>query len=150
MLVAAIGSVRRALGRIAFRLGAPALASVPISAVMLSRLQTVGAQQSLEDAASLFIGGRNHNVPVISNGTPIGVVTRDDVAYGIEKSGPTACIAEAPRHDVVTVSPSDTLADVLERLYAMPDAVAVVVDRGTPVGVLTYEHLMAYVERSAA
>lgn len=148
MLVAAVGSARRALGKLAFRLGAPALATVPVSAVMLTKLDTVGAQQSIEDAACLFIAGRNESVPVLEDGAPVAVMTRDDFTSGLERSGPTATIGEQPCHDVVTVSPSDSLAEVLEQLYAAaPDSIAVVVDRGKPVGVLTVENLVDYVER---
>ena len=59
-------------------------------------------------------------------------------------------IGEQACHDVVTVSPSDSLAEVLDQLYAAsPDSIAVVVDRGKPVGVLTVENLVDYVERSS-
>jgi predicted transcriptional regulator len=140
------------LGHVASCLGKPALASVPISAVMLSRLETVDAEQSLEDAAHLFVGGRNEGVPVIEGGTTVGVVTRDDVAIGLERSGPSGRISEAPCHNVVTVSPSDSLAEVLARLYAAsPETLAVVVDDdGIPVGVLTVQRLVAYVEGRSA
>ena len=115
---------------------------------MLSRLDTVGAEQPLEDAAHLFIGGRGaEGVPVIEDGTTIGVVTRDDVAIGLQRSGPGARVSEAPCHNVVTVSPSDSLSEVLDRLYAAsPGTIAVVLDHGTPVGVLSVKHLVAYVE----
>ena len=143
-----VSKARRMIGLLALRLGTPALATIPISAVMLPKLETVGAQQPLADAAHLFIGGRgNQGVPVVADGATIGVVTRDDVAIGLQRSGPAAPVSEAPRHNVVTVAPSDSLADVLEQLYAAsPETVAVVVDNGRPVGVLTVQHLVAYVE----
>jgi len=151
------GFVRRALGQltarairklsgVARKLGVPVLATVPVSAAMLSRLDTVTPQQHLEDVAALFVGGRNAELPVIEDGTPVAVVTRDDVALGLVQNGPHASIAEAPRHDVFTVAPSDSLVDVLEQLRAWPNAVAVVIDHGTPVGLLTFERLNAYVE----
>jgi CBS domain containing-hemolysin-like protein len=52
-------------------------------------------------------------------------------------------------------TPADSLDSVLDRLRQHPDSIALVVDHGLPVGVLTAEHLAAYValhshERSAA
>lgn len=135
----------RKLTTVARRLGSPALATVPVSAAMLTRLPTVKPEQPLEDVAQLFVGGRNAQLAVVEDGHPVGVVTRDDVALGLEQQGPRAPIAVAPKHDVVTVSPSDSLADVLEQLRAAPDRVAVVVDHGEPVGLLTFEKLVAYV-----
>lgn len=135
------------LGR---RLGCSSLAGVPVSAVMLTRLETVTPGQSLEDVAQLFVGGRISGLPLLDHGTPIGVVTRDDVATGLARMGPHASIAEAPRHEVIVVTPSDLLAEVLEQLRASPEAVAIVVDQGTPVGLLTFDALAAYAERARA
>lgn len=138
-------SAMRALSQLARRLGHPAFATVPISAVMLSPLQTVTPDQSLEDVAQFFVGGRCTQLPVVDQGMPVAVVTRDDVAIGLEQKGPHAAVAEAPRHDVVTVAPSDALADVLERLRENPETIAVVIDgTGSPVGVLTFERLVEY------
>jgi CBS domain containing-hemolysin-like protein len=47
---------------------------------------------------------------------------------------------------VVTVSPADSIAEVFGRLRAEPGSVAVVMDHGTLVGVVTYEHLVEYLE----
>jgi CBS domain-containing protein len=147
-LGALVDGAARALGQLGKRLGYPALASVPVSAVMLSRLDAVTPEQSLEDVAQLLVTGRHAQLPVLEDGFPVGVVTRDDVALGLERSGPHSPVGEAPRHDVVTVTPSDSLADVLERLRATPETVAVVVDHGTTVGLLTVDKLVAYVERA--
>ena len=135
------------LSRAARRLGAPALASVPVSAVMLSRLDTVSVEQPLEDAAQLLVAGRRSEVPVVEGTRPVGVVTRDGLAAAVQELGPHAPVAAATRRDVLAVSPSDLLEDVLERLEAEPDAVAVVIDHGAPVGVVTFEQLVEYLEQ---
>lgn len=136
------------LSRMARRLGCPALATVPISAVMLNRLATVSVEQPLEDVAQLLVAGRRAPVPVVDGDRPVGVVTRDDLAAGVQVLGPHAPVADLPRHGVVTVSPADSLEEVLGQLRAAPDAVAVVIDRGAPVGVVTFEHLLAYLEQA--
>ncbi len=138
------GRAIRQLSVVSRRLGYPALATIPVSAAMLSRLDVVTPQQSLEDVAQLFIGGRNSQLPVIEHGLPVAVVTRDDVARGLEIGGPHAAVSEAPQHNVVTVTPSDSLVDVMEQLRLAPDSVAVVVDHGAPVGLLTFDGLAAY------
>ena len=51
------------------------------------------------------------------------------------------------------VSPSDPLDLVLDRLRQSPDAVALVVDHGQPVGLVTPEGLASYIalhQRAAA
>ena len=145
-LGAVVDATMRCLSRVARRLGGPALATVPVSAVMLSRLVTVSAEQPIGDAVQVLVGGRHAQLPVLVDGMPVGVVTRDDLATGLRESGPYAPLAAAPRHDVVMVAPSDSLSDVFHRLQEAPDAVALVVDRGEPVGLLTYDHLVEYIE----
>ncbi|HSN26906.1 MAG TPA: CBS domain-containing protein, partial [Kofleriaceae bacterium] len=128
-----------------------AIAGVPVSAAMLRRLALVTPEQPLQDAATLLLG--QEQLPVIDHGEPVGLITRGDVATALAHAGPNATVGEAPRHDVVTVAPSDPLDLVLDKLRDAPDSVAVVVDHGEPVGLLTAEALAAYValhERRAA
>jgi CBS domain-containing protein len=153
------GLLRRALGRLmsvairklstaARKLGTPVLTTIPVSAAMLTALPVVKSEEALADVAQLFLGGRNHELAVVEDGHPVGVVTRDDVAMGLERRGPDARVGEAPQHDVLTVTPSDSLADVFDQLSASPDSVAIVIDRGEPVGLLTFEKLAAYIEHA--
>jgi stage IV sporulation protein FB len=131
-----------------------AIAGVPVSAAMLRKVAMITPEQPLEDAATLLLG--QEQLPVIDRGEPVGVITRGDLATALAHAGPNATVAMAPRHDVVTVAPADPLDLVLDRLREAPDSVAVVVDHGEPVGLLTAEALAAYVaiherrERAAA
>jgi CBS domain-containing protein len=113
---------------------------------MLRRVDAVTPQQPLEYAAALLLRGGLNQLPVIDHGMPVGVITRSDVASALAHAGPMATVADAPRHRIVTVSPAESLDTVLDRLRAEPDAMALVVDHGLPVGVLTAEALAAYVE----
>jgi CBS domain-containing protein len=122
---------------------------VPVSAAILTRVVAVRPEQTLDEAAQLLVSGRHDLLPVVDRGEPVGVITRQDVAAGLARVGPHGPIAAAPSHHVVTVVPSDSLAHVLERLHEMPDAVAVVIDHGGPVGVLTEATLIAYLDEAA-
>ena len=123
-----------------------ALHDVPVSAAMLRRVDTVRADQPLEDAAELLLRGGQGQLPVFEDGRPVGVLTRGDVAAALRHSTPNTPVAAAPRHEVVSVGPEESLDSVLDRLRQAPDAVAVVIDHGEPVGLLTAESLAAYVE----
>jgi Zn-dependent protease/CBS domain-containing protein len=122
-----------------------AVHGVPVSAAMLRRVEAVTPEQPLEDAASLLLSGGLDQLPVIDQGKPVAVITRSDVATALAYAGPDARVADAPKHEIVTVSPSDPLDVVLDKLREQPDAVALVVDHGQPVGVVTTENLAAYV-----
>jgi CBS domain-containing protein len=103
----------------------------------------VTPEAPLEEAASILLA--QEHVPVIDHGTPVGVITRGDVATALAHAGPNTTVAEAPHHEVVTVAPADPLDSVLDRLRGDPDTVAVVIDQGEPVGLLTANALAAYV-----
>ena len=122
-----------------------AISGVPVSAAMLRRVESVSSEQPLEDAAAMLLRGGLNQLPVIDHGQAVGVITRSDVATALSHAGPDATVGNAPQHTVVTVSPADSLDYVLDRLREHPDSVALVVDHGAPVGVLTAEHLAAYV-----
>ncbi len=136
------------LSRMARRLGYPVLATVPVSAAILDPLETVSIEQPLEDVAQLLVAGSRTEVPVVDGDVPVGVVTRDDLAVAVQLLGPHAPVSELPRRGVLTVSPSDSLQDVLGWLRDDPEAVAVVVDRGAPVGVVRFANLLAYLEQA--
>jgi CBS domain-containing protein len=134
---------------VAHRVGAPTLLSVPVSAAILSRVAVVQSEQSLDEAAQLFVAGRHDLLPVVDHGRPIAAITRRDLADGLERGGPHALVGAAATHHIITVTPNDPLADVLERLHAMPDTIAVVVDQSGPVGLVTEEHLLAYLDSAS-
>ena len=135
-----------ALASLAHRVGAPRFLGVPVSAAILTRMVAVRPEQSLDEVAQILVSGRHDQLPVLDQGKPVAVITRQDIATGLERVGPHATVATAPSHHIVTVTPTDSLAHVLERLHAMPDSVAVVVDHGAAVGLLTTESVMAYLD----
>ena len=137
-----------ALASVAHRVGAPTLVGVPVSAAILTRVVAVRPEQPLDEVAQLFTAGRHDLLPVVDHGETVAVITRQDIAAGLARVGPHAPVAAAPSHHIVTVMPTDSLAHVLERLQETPDAVAVVVDRGRPVGLLTEETLIAYIDQA--
>ncbi len=138
-----------ALLALAQRVGGKTLLGVPVSAAILTRVTAVTPQQPLDEVAQIFVSGRVVHVPVIDHGRAVSVITRGDVAAGLARLGPHGTVSAAPSHHVVSVTPSDSLVDVLARLEAKPDAVAVVIDHHGPVGVLTADAVAAYLHDAA-
>lgn len=137
-----LGSV---LAAIAKRLAGP---SIPISAVILARSSTtsVAPTQPIEDVAQILVATSTAQVPVIDHGVAIGVATRHAVGETLEVAGPHAPVGLVPLGEVVVVEPDTALDDVLEELAAHPGAVALVLDHGAVLGLVTREQLDAYLE----
>jgi predicted transcriptional regulator len=137
-------------GAIAKRLGGP---SIPISAVILARSTPTAAvtpEQSIEDVAQMLVAGRISEMPVIDHGVALGMITRSAVGETLEHDGPHTPVGLVALSDVVVVNPDAALDDVREQLEDHPGAVALVIDHGAPVGMVTREELDAFlVERAA-
>jgi Zn-dependent protease len=122
-----------------------AISDVPVSAAMNRQVDTVTPDEPLAEAARLLIATGQNQLPIVEEGSPVGVLTRGDVAAGITLAGSHGKVAEAPRHEAIAVAPSDPLDQVFDQLVSSPDAVAVVVERGLPVGIVTAEQLATFV-----
>lgn len=137
----------RLFASLAKKLHYPALATIPISAAILSRVAAVNADQTLGDAAQLVARGTGPLPVIDDDGRPVGVVTRGALALALVASGPRGSIAQASSSNVLAVDPSTPAEEVLARLRAWPDAVALVVDRGSPVGMISADELARYLDR---
>lgn len=121
-----------------------ALVSVPVSAAMNRHIDIVSPDESLGEAARLLVSTGQWQLPIVDHGETVGVLTKGDVAEGIRDAGDSASIAQAPHHEAITVGPNDSLEGVFDRLAHEPGAIAVVVDHGTPIGIVTAEQLTTF------
>jgi len=136
------------LAAIAKKLQYPALASVPVSAAMLSRVDAVTLDQTISDVAQQLVAHGVTQLPVIDGDRVLGVVTRDGLAQAHAEAGSRATVAMA-LSEVLQVEPSASANEVLAHLRTHPETVALVVDHGSPVGVLTVDALETYLSRAA-
>jgi Zn-dependent protease/predicted transcriptional regulator len=121
-----------------------AISDVPVSAAMKRQIEVVTPDQPLEQAARLLVATGQSQLPIVEHGEMVGVLTRGDVASGMAAAGADGRVAAAPHHDAVTVTPAEPLAHVFDRLVSSPDAIAVVVDDGVPVGIVTADQLAMF------
>jgi len=89
-------------------------------------------------------------MPVIDQGIAIGVVTRNGLGETLEHEGPHTPVGLVALSDVVVVEPNANLAEVLAELEHHPGAIALVLDQGSPLGMVTREQLDAFIDARAA
>lgn len=121
------------------------LAGIPVREAMRCT-GAIAADAPLGEAACRLVQTGQHELPIVDHGEPIGVLTRTDVAAGINDVGPQAPIARAPHHVAITVAPQAPLDGVVDRLAHAPNAIAVVVENGAVLGVVTPQQLATFVE----
>jgi Zn-dependent protease/predicted transcriptional regulator len=122
-----------------------ALVDVPVSAAMNRHVETISPDRSLEEAAQLMVTRGQEQLAIVVHGEALGVLTRRDVAAGLTQAGADAPVAAAPYHDAISVEPDAALETVFDQLTQMPEAVAVVVDHGVFIGIVSPEQLATFV-----
>lgn len=120
-------------------------AGVPVREAMRCT-GAIAADAPLGEAACRLVQTGQHELPIVDHGEAIGVLTRNDVAAGIKDVGPEAPIAKAPHHEAITVAPYASLDGVVDQLAHAPNAIAVVVEDGAVLGVVTPQQLATFVE----
>ncbi|MDP2796743.1 MAG: CBS domain-containing protein [Methanoregula sp.] len=115
----------------------------PIRNYMSSPLKTLTPVNTLHDALVLFNKYNIHGAPILKNGKLAGIITMSDIAKSIEKNLPlTTKVAEVMTTDVVE-APSDTrLLDVIGRFKEREIGRLIVVENGTPVGIITQSDII--------
>ncbi|HIK27667.1 MAG: chloride channel protein [Oscillatoriaceae bacterium SKW80] len=85
--------------------------------VMQSRVETLASKMSLDEVLQAFSRSHHRGFPVVDNGKLVGIVTQTDLANATNNQLPgNTPLAKFMTPRPVTVSPEDTLSEVLYRL----------------------------------
>ena len=106
--------------------------------VMQPRVETLGAQMTLDEAVLAFSRSHHRGFPVVDNGKLVGIITQTDLAKMRDRdlAGDTP-ISEIMTPQPVTVSPTATLATVLYLLDRYQLSRLPVVENRKLIGIIT-------------
>ncbi|MEI7857576.1 MAG: CBS domain-containing protein [Methanomicrobiales archaeon] len=115
----------------------------PISAYMSSPLKTLHRDNTLHEALVLFNHGHIHGAPILDEGKLAGIITISDIAKSIEKNLPlTTKVSEVMTTSVVEASADTRLFEVIRRFKEREIGRLIVVENGTPVGIITQSDII--------
>jgi CBS domain-containing protein len=126
------------------------LKGVPVSEAMLTDFRTLSPHDSLGHAADLLLAGTQQNFPVLSDGQPVGVLTREALLIGLAHGGRETRVADVPLGELGHVELGEPLVPAVALLREGGLPCLQVVDRGRPVGLLTLENIGEYLMVRAA
>lgn len=114
------------------------LAELTARDVMQPRVETLGAQMTLDEAVQAFSSSHHRGFPVVDNGKLVGIITQTDLVKMRDRqlSGDTP-ISEIMTPQPVTVSPTATLANVLYLLDRYQLSRLPVVEHRKLIGIIT-------------
>ncbi|WP_341531126.1 chloride channel protein [Nostoc sp. UHCC 0302] len=93
------------------------LAQLSAADVMQARVETLSSQMSIDEAVKAFSDSHHRNFPVLEKGRVVGIVTQKDlVSIAAQHLDTDTAISQIMTPEPVTVSPTATLAYVLQLL----------------------------------
>jgi H+/Cl- antiporter ClcA/predicted transcriptional regulator len=111
------------------------LRSATVRDVMTSAVETVDADETVDDVRERFFGGRHSAYPLVEDRRLVGIVGQTDVMDpDLDGRSPVTDVAE---HSVVTASSHESVLDVLRRVLEERVDHIPVVDDGELVGIVT-------------
>lgn len=127
------------------------LQDVPASRLMISDLQEMPAGIDVQRAVDDYFMEHNYNTfPVTSGHETKGLVTMRAVREVPREQWSQTLVDEIlePLSDMCTVSPTDTVGDVVPKLMQGEVGRVVVVDQGEVIGLITPRDLVRWLERA--
>ena len=117
------------------------LISIPkekVQNVMSKRLVTIPAKASIREAAGIIYKEFIRAVPVMDNGTLVGMLTSYDIARCMSEGREDLSVSEATSRRPVIISSEEDILEAMERMRRSSIGRLVVVDaQGKPVGMIT-------------
>src|SRR6185312_16339619 len=132
--IGAEGEARQVQERVALR-------DIPVRAAMLTDYRTLSHSDTLGHAAELLLAGTQQDFPVLGEGRPDSVLTRDALFAGLTQGGRDGLVGDAPLRKLNRVDVKDPLAAAVSRLRDGSEPCLEVVDEGRPVGLFTIENV---------
>lgn len=121
--------------------------------VMTPAPHTIGSNQKLSFAQKIMSENRLRHLPVVCGGKFVGVLSQRDLAFMARLPGVDAEIervAGATISDVYTTGPDAPLHDVAQLMAEQKYACAVILDRGSVVGIFTVTDALKRLAASTA
>ncbi len=118
--------------------------------LMSAPARTVSEHASLAEALQMMRTDRLHHLPVLRDGSVIGMLSERDFLVRLHPDSPralTGCVREAMTPAVHAVTPRTSLAEAAATLLANEIGCVPVIEDGSLVGILTTRDVLRHVAR---
>ena len=108
---------------------------------MMTRFRTLAAEDPLETAIQELLAGSQQDFPVVTDGSVVGILRRNDLVQALAHGRREARVSEAMCRECQTIAASAPLDKTLERMSRDGCAALAVMDENKLVGLLTVENI---------
>lgn len=119
-----------------------ALEGVPVREAMMTRFRALHPDDTIGDAVDELLAGAQVDFPVVTDGTLVGLLLRQNLVTAASERGRDASVREVMREEFATAGPDDELQDALQRMATGGGTtLPVLAGDGRLVGLLTQANL---------
>ncbi len=108
---------------------------------MVRDFRTLPVGSTLRDASDVLLETSQQDFPVMNGGEVVGVLSRQDLMRGLAGEGPTGYVAGAMAREYAVLAPDADLRDAAIALQTGAIPVALVMEDGKLLGLVTMENL---------
>lgn len=108
---------------------------------MITEFQVLRADDTLQRAMDLLMAGSQTDFPVVHDGHPVGLLSRNALFSGLRTAGPGARVGEVMEADAGYVDPGEPLEAVVRRMQSGHRSAMPVIVQGRLVGLVTAENV---------
>lgn len=127
-----------------------ALGGIPVNRAMLTEYHTLSPMDRLARAVEVILSGSQQDFPVVTNGSVVGVLTRNDLLTALAQRGPDTPVDQVMQREFQVVDTNEMLEPAFARLQSCNCHTMPVTSRGQLVGLLTADNIGEFLMIQAA
>jgi Zn-dependent protease/predicted transcriptional regulator len=121
-----------------------ALDGVPVESAMMTEFRSLHPWDPVERAVALSLAGSQRDFPVLERGRFLGILTQKRLLEVLSREGLSTSVGRVVDDRTVTVERRERVDAALERMQQVDCPMALVLEEGRMVGVLTPENVAEY------
>jgi Zn-dependent protease/predicted transcriptional regulator len=117
------------------------IGGLPVSAAMVTEFHVLEPHDRLRRAVDFLMSGSQQDFPVVDGRSPVGILTRADLAHGLREHGAESEVAQAMRRDEEYADAGEPLERALQRMRERGRSALPVLQNGALVGLITLDNI---------
>jgi Zn-dependent protease/predicted transcriptional regulator len=117
------------------------LSGLPVRAAMVTDFRVLDVRDPLQRAVEFLLAGSQQDFPVLDQGTPVGILTRADLAHALQHHGADVPVGDVMKAVAESVEAGEPLEAAVQRMREHGRTSLPVLHHGDLVGMITLENV---------
>jgi Zn-dependent protease len=118
-----------------------ALGGIPVNRARLTQFETLSPTDPLSRPKELLLSGSQRDFPVVANGVPVGILTREELIQALTTRNETTLVSYVMQKQFEVIDSSQMLDGISQKLQTSGQGMLPVVHDGVMVGLITMENV---------